>query len=187
MSADKRILVGRIGAPHGLKGQLRIKPYTQDPQALATYGTLYTDRAGLEVEITAARRHRDMIIADLAHVTDRNAAQALNGVKLYIAREQLGPVDGEEDYYHADLIGLAVRSGAQQPMGQVVAVRNFGATDLLEIDPGAGRPSWFLPFTRECVPVVDVGGGYMVITPPEGLADENGADRIAGDTEDDQT
>ena len=110
------------------------------------------------------------LIARIKGVTTREAAEALNHTKLYIARALL-PERDEEEWYHADLIGLAAIDRQSEPIGTVVAVQNFGAGDLIEIKPKAGGPTVLVPFTRETVPEVDVEGGRLTLVPPEGLFD----------------
>src|SRR5690606_17058413 len=99
-----RILLGKIGAAHGIRGEVRLVSHTQDPAAIAAYGPLETDRPGLVITIAAARRSKNVLIARLAGISDRNAAEALNGVSLYIDRDRLPAIEDEDDFYHADLI-----------------------------------------------------------------------------------
>lgn len=161
-----RILLGKIGAAHGIRGEVRLVSHTQDPAAIAAYGPLETDRPGLVITIAAARRSKNVLIARLAGISDRNAAEALNGVSLYIDRDRLPAIEDEDDFYHADLIGLDARLESGVSIGQVIAVPNYGAGDLIEIrDPRSGD-TFLLPFTRAVVPAVHIGEGYLVIVPP---------------------
>src|SRR5688500_6123917 len=122
--------MGRIGAAHGIKGEVRIQSFTEDPLALVSYGPLSTDKPGLTIKLLVAR---------LEGVNDRNAAEKLNGVELYVDRALLPETDDEDDFYHADLIGLKARLADGSEIGEVMAVPNFGAGDLLEIrDPRSG-------------------------------------------------
>lgn len=171
--SDETIEVGQIGAAHGIRGEVRVKSYTQPAGALAGYGplTLVGSRAGpttLTVE-----RWRDggtMLVVKFKEVPDRNAAELLNGRKLVVARDQLPPPEDDDDFYYADLVGLAVVDGDGVKLGQVVAVENFGASDLLEIAPPDG-PTVYLPFTKDFVPDVDLDAGRVTIVVPEGLFD----------------
>lgn len=172
---SKPILVGRIGAAHGIKGEVRVTSYTEDPLALASYGALDTDRPGLEVTIARARLAKTVLVASLKGVTDRNAAEKLNGVSLYIARDRLETPD-EDEFYHADLIGLAVRLEDGTSFGTVTAVTNFGADDLLDIRLTETGKSVFLPFTKAVVPHIDITQGYVVVAPPEGWLEDTPRD-----------
>lgn len=166
LNEPKTLLMGRIGAPHGIRGEVRIQSYTADPLALAGYGPLATDRPGLTLTILSARPARDVIIARLEGVNDRSAAERLNGVELYVARDRLPPADDPDDFYHADLIGLRARLTDGTELGSVVALPNFGADDLIEIrDPRSGD-SFLYPFTRQVVPEIRIAEGYLVIDPP---------------------
>jgi len=119
-----------------------------------------------EVAIATVRPGKDCLIARLAGVADRTAAEQLRNVKLYVARGKLPAIDEPETWYHADLIGLAAVTPDGAALGHVVAVQNFGAGDLLEIAPAAGGPTLLLPFTDAVVPLVDVAGGRVVVNPP---------------------
>jgi 16S rRNA processing protein RimM len=164
---NDRVLLGEIGAAQGLKGEVRLRSYTQDPAAIARYGAL-DDEHGRTIEIESLRATPKALIARIKGVTTREAAEALNHTKLYIARALL-PERDEEEWYHADLIGHAVIDSQGEPIGAVVAVQNFGAGDLIEVKPAKGGPTVLIPFTRATVPEVDVEGGRLILIPPEGL------------------
>ncbi len=144
---DERVLLGEIGAAQGLKGEVRIRSFTQDEAAITSYGAL-EDEQGREVTIEALRVTPKALIARVEGVTTREAAEALTGTKLYVPRSRL-PEREEEEWYHAELIGLEAvgRDGAS--IGRVVAIQNFGAGDLLELAPASGGPTVLVPFTRE--------------------------------------
>jgi 16S rRNA processing protein RimM len=162
-----RLLLGEIGAAQGLKGEVRIRSYTQDPAAIASYGTLEDER-GRAIEIESIRVTPKALIARIRGVTTREAAEALNRTKLYVERARL-PERGEEEWYHAELIGLAAIGQQGETIGTVVAIHNFGAGDLIEVKPAKGGATVLVPFTRDTVPEVDVEGGRLVLAPPEGL------------------
>lgn len=164
---SNRILLGTIGAAHGIKGEVRITSHTQDPEAIASYGPLDTDRAGLTITIETARLNKTVLIARLKGVRDRNAAELLNGVGLYIDRERLPEHEDEDDFYHADLIGLDARlEETGVSIGEVVALPNFGAGDLIEVrDPRSGD-TFLFPFTKAVVPTIRIADGYLTIAPP---------------------
>jgi 16S rRNA processing protein RimM len=170
-----RILMGRIGAAHGIKGEVRIQSFTEDPLALAGYGEMTTDRPGLTVTIEAARTTTNVLIARLKGIADRNAAEGLNGVELYIERSKLPQIADDDDFYLADLVGLAARLGDGTALGQVLAVPNYGAGDILEIG-GPGLETRLIPFTRAAVPEVHVADGYIVVDPPIEVEGEDGSE-----------
>lgn len=162
-----RVLLGEIGAAQGLKGEVRLRSYTAEPAAIAGYGAL-EDEQGRAVEIESVRGTPKALIARIKGITTREGAEALNRTKLYVARALL-PEREEEEWYHADLIGLAAIGPDGEELGTVVAVQNFGAGDLIEIKPASGGPTVLVPFTRETVPEVDVEGARLSLAPPEGL------------------
>ena len=150
-----------IGAPHGVRGELRVKTFTADPLALGDYGPLQA-RDGRMFEIADIRPANTVVVVRFKGVNDRNAAEALNGTELFIERAAL-PDDGDEDdFYHTDLIGLEVRDETGTAIGKVTAVQNFGGGDILEITH-QGRKGVSIPFTRAAVPQVDVAGGFVRI------------------------
>ena len=148
-----------IGAPHGIKGELRVKPYTGDPLALGDYGPLFASD-GRQFDIADIRPAKNVVVVRFRQVTGRDAAEALNGVALYVDRAQL-PDDLEEDeFYHADLIGLAVRGDDNEMLGRIIAFHDFGGGDLMEIERSSGG-TVLVPFTREAVPHVDLKAGSV--------------------------
>lgn len=160
------ILLGQIGAAHGIKGAVRIATHTQDPLAIGDYGPLATDRPGLTITISKLRLHKNVVVAHIKGIDDRNAAETLNGVNLYIERDRLPAPDDEDDFYHADLIGLEARIASGVVIGSVVAILNYGAGDLIEIrDPNSGD-TFLFPFTKAVVPSVHLSEGYLVIEVP---------------------
>ena len=167
MPSRELVLLGEIGAAQGLKGEVRLRSYTEEPAAIARYGPLLDER-GRAFEIECVRGTPKALIARFKGVTTREAAEALARTKLYVERDRL-PERTEEEWYHADLIGLAAIDAGGKKIGIVVAVQNFGAGDLIEVKPEAGDATVLVPFTRETVPEVDVEGGRLVLVPPEGL------------------
>jgi 16S rRNA processing protein RimM len=161
--ADKRICVARIGAAHGTTGEVRLWPFTADPKAVMSYGAL-TTADGRAIEIASLRPGKGFLIARIAGVTDRNGAERLRNLDLFISRDRLPPPAADE-YYHVDLIGLAAQDRDGNALGTVIAVHNFGAGDLLEVAPARGE-TLLLPFTAEVAPEIDVAGGRIVLVPP---------------------
>lgn len=169
---DRPVLLGVLGAPHGVRGEMRLKSYTEDPAAIARYGVLRTD-AGAAVEIVAARKLKDdMLVVRLKGVGDRGAAERLVGARLHADREALGTA-AEDEFFHADLVGLAAETPDGVPLGTIAAVLEFGAGDMLDIHPAAGGPGRLIPFTRAAVPVVDIAGRRVVVDPPTETGDED--------------
>lgn len=160
------VLVGRIGAAHGIKGEVRLVSFTAEPKAIGTYGPLDDESGTRRFEIAALRPVKDNIfIARLAGVTTREAAEALNNLDLYLPRAAL-PAAADDEFYHADLIGLTALDSAGAEIGRVTDVLNFGGGDILEIAPAAGGETLLLPFTKACVPSVDLAQKRLVVVPP---------------------
>ncbi len=163
---DNLLLMGRIGAAHGIKGEVRIQSFTEDPLALVDYGPLKTNKPGLTIRILAARTTTNVLVARLEGVNDRDAAEKLNGVELYVDRALLPDPDDDDDFYHADLIGLRVQLRDGTVVGVVSAVPNFGAGDILEVRDERSGDTFLYPFTKAVVPEVHLADGYLVIEPP---------------------
>jgi 16S rRNA processing protein RimM len=158
------ICVARIGAPHGVRGAVKLWSFTEDPLAVTAYGPLRTKDGLRRFEVTHARQAKGYLVATLKGVASRDEAERLNGLELYVAREKL-PATEHDEYYHADLIGLTAVSTADAPLGHVVAIHNFGAGAIIEIAPPHGA-TMLLPFTNAVVPVVDLEKGRVVIDLP---------------------
>lgn len=169
----KQICVARIGAAHGVRGAVKLWTFTEDPLAVLHYGPLAFKDGARTLVVTHAREARDHLVATLQGVTTRDDAEKLNGVELYIARDKL-PATDDDEYYHADLIGLSAVTATNEPIGRVVAIHNFGAGDLIEIAPPHG-PTLLLPFTNAVVPTVDIAGGRVVIELPGEIDGEDAA------------
>ncbi|MCG8558267.1 MAG: ribosome maturation factor RimM [Hyphomicrobiales bacterium] len=166
-----RVCLGQVSSAHGIKGEVRIKPFTQHPEDVATYGPLQDEAGTRRFEILSLRTTKGGVVARLDGVTDRNQAEALKGVKLFVDRDRLPERTEEGVWYHADLIGLVALDTGGAAFGTIVAVQNYGAGDLLEIRPATGGPTVLLPFTAEVVPDVDPEAGWVLVDPPEGLID----------------
>jgi len=168
----RRVLLGRIVRAHGSRGEVAILAYTAQPQDIAAYGPL-SGADGTRFVITHARATTRGVLVRLAGVADRTAAEALQGIDLYVDRDRLPP-PAEGEFYHADLIGLAVIDTHGDSRGEVVAVRNFGAGDLLEIGIPGSHTTEFVPFTEAHVPHVDLPGGRLMIALASPEQDEEG-------------
>ena len=159
------ICVARIGAAHGVRGAVKLWTFTEDPLAVRDYGPLMTKDGARQFEIASAREAKDHLVATFKGIATRNDAEKLNGIELYVPRDRL-PATDDDEYYHADLIGLAAVNAANEPLGRVVGIHNFGAGDIIEIAPPQG-PTMLLPFTNAVVPTVDLAGGRVVIELPQ--------------------
>jgi 16S rRNA processing protein RimM len=163
--SSPQICIARIGAAHGVRGAVKLWTFTEDPLAVQRYGPLVTKDGARQFELTSAREAKGHLVATLKGVATREDAERLNGLELYVARDQL-PATGENEFYHADLIGLTALTTGNEPLGRVVAIHNFGAGDIIEIAPPSGV-TMLLPFTNAVVPSVDLSGGRVVIQLPE--------------------
>jgi 16S rRNA processing protein RimM len=165
---EARLLVGIVTGPHGVTGAVRIKSFTAVADDIARYRPL-ADETGRPLELSVVGVGKGVLIARLGGVEDRNRAEALRGLRLYVPRTALPPAAADE-FYHADLIGLAAVTRDGTAIGRVRAVYDFGAGDTLEIERAAAPPA-MVPFTHAIVPVVDLDRGHLVIEPPPGLID----------------
>lgn len=167
-----RICVARIGAAHGLRGEVRLNSFTADPVAVTRYGALASADGTRAFEIESWRPGKGCLVVRFKGIGDRTAAERLCNVDLYVPRERLPPPEPGE-FYHADLIGLTAVTAEGAAIGTVVAIHDFGAGDILEIKPRAG-PTLMLPFTEAAVPKVDTAGGTITVVPP---AEASGPER----------
>jgi 16S rRNA processing protein RimM len=160
-----RICVAQIGAAHGLRGEVRLRSFTEDPAAVTGYGPLESEDGTRRFEIEALRPAKDHFVARLVGVADRDAAEKLTNLKLYVPRDRLPPVEDDGTFYHADLVGLAAVTPDGAALGTVTAILNFGAGDLVEIKPAGGGEPLMVLFTDKTVPEIDIAAGRMVVVP----------------------
>jgi 16S rRNA processing protein RimM len=165
MAEGERILLGRIVAAHGIRGDVLVRTYTDDPEAIGGYGPLADADGRRTFELRVLRVTTKGVVARVAGIGDRNGAEALAGTDLYIARAQL-PAAEEGAFYHADLIGLAAIAPDGTEVGRIVGVHNFGAGDLVEVAIGGSRRTELVPFTAQFVPEVDLTRRIVVIELP---------------------
>jgi 16S rRNA processing protein RimM len=159
---EQRICVARLGAAHGVRGEVRLWSFTADPAAVMDYAPFETGD-GRVIEIEALRPAKESFVARLKGIADRDAAERLRNVELFVPRARLpAPADADE-FYHADLIGLAVVDAAGAPLGSVVALHNFGAGDIIEVRRAEGNDTVMLPFTQEAVPQIDIANKRIVV------------------------
>ena len=169
----KRVLLGRVVGARGLKGEVRIKTFTQDPRAIAKYGPLEDETGARKFEISKLQVVKDGVVVQLKGVTSRAAAQALKGLEFWVGREKLPEMEDGSTFYYADLIGLVAIDANGAALGQIVAVQNFGAGDLLELRPATGGATVLVPFTQEIVPDIDREAGWLLMLPPDGIFEED--------------
>ena len=160
---DRLILLGVFGAPQGVRGEVRVKSLTADPGAIGAYGPL-TDKARARTFVFESLRtlKDDMLVARLAGVSTRTAAEALKGAEIFARRDQLPP-PGDDEFYYDDLIGLEAVDAEGAPIGRVVSLMNYGAGDVLEIAPAQGGETILLPFSKRVAPRIDFDAGRIVI------------------------
>lgn len=182
------VLMGTIGAAQGLRGEVRVKSYTEDPLAIGQYGTLY-DGDGNPYEVLDVRAQKNMAVMRFRGINDRTAAEKLNGTDLYVDRDSLDDEELDEDeFFYADLEGLDARDAAGKSWGTVTAIFDFGAGDILELTE-KGKRAQLIPFTEASVLEIDFEGGTLLIDPiaaglvnPDGEDDDGDADgRPGGD------
>ena len=159
-----RICVAQIGAAHGIRGEVRLRSFTEDPMAVTSYGPLESEDGTQRFEIEALRPSKDVFVARLKGVEDRAAAEKLTNVSLYVSRDRLPPVEDDATFYHADLVGLAAVTPDGAPLGTVTAIHNFGAGDVIEIKPESGE-ALLVPFTETAVPEVNLTARRIVVVP----------------------
>lgn len=182
---NERVCVGAVAGAFGVRGEARLKPFTEDPRAVAAYGPVETEDGARSFTVKITRPINDGLAVRLSGVNTREEAEALKGTRLYVSRAAL-PEPEDDEFYHADLIGLKVEDLSGKPLGVVRSVQNYGAGDFLEIvTPGRRAPA-LMPFTRETAPKIDLKGGRLIADPPEGVFGEDekppkGAAEAAGE------
>lgn len=163
-SVDSTIILARIGGAHGIKGEVRAQVFAEDPLAIGDYGPLF-DVSGRRFEVAAVRPAKSAFILEFKGVSDRNAAEALNGVELFIGRDSLPyEVLEDDEFFQSDLIGLSVVDGEDRQYGAVLAVHDFGAGIVLELEQ-PDRHAVMIPFSEAAVPEIDVETGRLVVDP----------------------
>ena len=169
--SNGKVCLGAIAGAHGVKGEVRIKTFTEQPHDISSYGPLVNEKGDRIFSIVRCRPDKIGVVATIEGLKDREAARKLKGTRLYVKREML-PQAEEDTFYHADLIGLKVRGRDDQEYGTVIGVYDFGAGDMVEVAPDTGGESLIIPFTRDAVPVVDIDKGFIVAEPIEIMADD---------------
>ncbi len=168
MSDENRICVGALGGAFGVQGEVRLKSFTATPEDIAEYSPLTSEDGDRSFEITLTGQLKNGFSARLTGVNNKEAADALRGTRLYAERDQL-PHLPDDEYYHADLIGLEVYDTGGTQLGKVKTVLNHGASDILEVQAPGTSATVLLPFTLQAVPTVDLVAGRIIADPPDGL------------------
>jgi 16S rRNA processing protein RimM len=168
---DTKILLAQIGAPHGIKGEVRVKPFGE-PDMLDQYGKLET-KDGKKFKIKRMRPQKNMMVVKFEGVNTREEAEALNRVELFIDRAKLPELEEDDEFYIEDLIGMDVMDEQGAQMGTVIAVPNFGAGDMLEIKPITNTSTYYLPFTKEVVPTLDFEKQTLTVIPPAEVSERD--------------
>lgn len=166
------ILVGRVAGGFGVRGEVRITTFTEDPLSLARYGALKREDGSDGLKVKTARAAKGGVIARVDGVESKEAADALRGLRLYVPRDAL-PEPADDEFYLTDLIGLRVEDVSGALLGVVASVPNFGAGDMLEIDKGDGTATWYLPFTQSAVPDVRIAEGKVIANPPAEVSEQD--------------
>jgi 16S rRNA processing protein RimM len=169
-AVDKRVCVGAVAGAHGVRGAVKIKSFTAAPEDVARYGPLEDETGKRQFSLRLIGNGKGVLIGHLSGIADREQAEASRGLRLYLPRAALPPTE-EDEYYHADLLGLEAVLTDGTLVGTVRAVHDFGAGDTLEIARPEGPPV-VVPFTRAVVPSVDLAAGRLTVDPPPGLLDE---------------
>lgn len=179
MDSSKRICLAAIAGAHGVRGLVKLKSFTEVPEAVADYGPLSDESGSRQFRLTLKGRVKDLLLAAVEGVADRDAAAALRGTRLYVERSALPAPEDVEEFYVADLIGLAVETARGERLGRVSDVADHGAGALLEVTPDEG-PAFDLPFVRAVVPTIDLAGGRLIVEPPEALAEDGAEEEATG-------
>ena len=177
---ETRVCVAQIGAAHGLRGGVHLRSFTEDPQAFTQYGPLETEDRSRRLEIDSVKPSKDGFTVRFVGVTRREQTEALRNVNLYVDRDRL-PAPDEGEFYFADLIGLAAVTPQGDPLGEVIALHNFGAGDIVELKLSANGESTMLLFDGATVPEVDIAGGKIVVVMPEEIVVQDPAPKKGGD------
>jgi 16S rRNA processing protein RimM len=179
---ENPILLGVIGGAHGIKGEVRIKSFTEDPRDIKAYGPLF-DAKGNAYTLRSARIQKNVVVVSIAEVTDRDQAEKLNGTELFVDRSAL-PEDDADEFYQADLIGLDVETVTGEAVGVVIAFHDFGAGEVIEIRPARGA-TVMIPFSEAAVPEIDMERGVMLVEPlAAGLVSSEEDDEFAEEVDD---
>ncbi len=173
MSDMDRLLLGVIAGPKGIKGELKVKTFTEDPKDIAAYGSLESKDGSQKFDIKLAGFSKNLPVIRIKGVSDRNKAEALKGQELYVTRDKLPKLVDEDEFYHTDLVGLDVIFDDGTHYGKILRLHDFGGGDIVEIKPDgkSEKASILVPFTKEMVPTVDMTNGHIVVDLPDDFFD----------------
>lgn len=169
------ILLAEITGAHGTRGDVVLRTYTAEPGSLSSYGPLSDANRSRAFSLSVVRVTNKGTVVHIEGINDRTHAEALRGSKLYVARERL-PATNENEFYHADLVGLRAVAPDGTELGEIVAAHNFGGGDLLELKPASGKATEYIPFRDEWVPMIDIASGTITINVPASTDDERNSD-----------
>lgn len=172
MTVEEKICLGAVVGVHGIRGEVKVKAFTEDERSLAKYGVVRNEDGTREFDLKIVGRSKELLRVKIKGVEDRNTAETLIGTGFYIERSRL-PEPEEDEFYHADLIGLEARGADGERIGTVNALYNFGAGDLIELKTADGSLE-MLPFTRQYVPTIDVKNGFIIVEMMQFAPDERG-------------
>lgn len=164
------VRLGHIQSPKGLKGQVRVHSDTENPADICAYNPLWDAKGEQQLTLHFVRMHKDSVVCTIDGISDRTGAEALQGMALCVERNQL-PAAEDDEFYHADLLGLKVLDLNGNKLGEIRAVQNFGAGDLLDVQLDESRVSVYVPFTQDVVPEVNIAQAFVRIDPPKGMMD----------------
>jgi len=165
MSQSDRLLLGVIAGPRGIKGEMKVKTFTKIPEDIVSYGLLEDKTGSTKFNVTLVGSAKNLPVIRIKGVTDRNQAEALKGQELYISREKLPEIEGDDEFYHSDLVGLDVMEQDGTKYGEILRLYDFGAGDIMEVKPESkgAKSSVLVPFTKEMVPTVDLAARRVII------------------------
>ena len=180
--SNHKLCVGVITAPHGVRGQVRVKSFTAEPDDITRYTPLVDAAGEREYHFEFVGHAKGVLLARVVGVRDRNAADKLRGTELFIDRDALPEPEDEDEFYHADLVGLAAVRPDGSAYGTVKALHDFGAGDMIEFEL-ANNSDVILPFTRAVVPEIDLEQSRLVVDPPDMFGDPESSASVRGEDE----
>jgi 16S rRNA processing protein RimM len=170
--SPRQVCLGRIGGANGVRGAVNVQTYTDVPEDITAYGALNSEDGAQRYQLKIERRRKSGVIARIVGIDSREAAEALKGTLLFISRADLPDPTDEDEFYQADLVGMRAVDLDGAPLGEVIAVNNYGAGDVLELKPVSGGNSVLLPFNRDVVPHIDKAAAILRIDVPESLKED---------------
>lgn len=187
MSQSDRLLLGVIAGPRGIKGEMKVKSFTETPEDIASYGPLEDKTGNTKFIVSLVGSSKQLPVIRIKGVIDRNQAEALKGQELYVSREILPEIESTDEFYHSDLVGLDVVQEDGTKYGEILKLHDFGAGDILEIKPEGkeAKASILVPFTKEMVPTVDLAARQVVISLPENFFEVPASEDEREETEED--